>query len=54
MATNVCSADAVSFYVLNPTSLVKPSALQQLAIELAQFNIGRDFVKTPELKPWRF
>jgi hypothetical protein len=40
MATNVCSADAVSFYVLNPTSLVKPSALLQLAIELAQFNIG--------------
>jgi hypothetical protein len=26
--------------VLNPTSLVKPSALQQLATELTQFNIG--------------
>jgi hypothetical protein len=33
-------SDSVLFYVINPTSLVKPSALQQLATELTQFNIG--------------
>jgi hypothetical protein len=40
MATILCSAVAASFYVLKPTSVVKPSALQQLAKELTKFNIG--------------
>jgi len=30
----------MTFYVINPTSLVKPSALQQLCTELTQFNIA--------------
>ena len=33
-------SDSVSFYIINPTSLVKTSALQQLATELTQFKIG--------------
>jgi hypothetical protein len=30
----------MTFYVTNPTSLVKPTALQQLHAELIQFNIA--------------
>jgi hypothetical protein len=33
-------SDAVSFYVINPNSLVKSPALQQLAIYLMQFNVA--------------
>jgi hypothetical protein len=37
---NQCSADFISFYLPNPTSLVKSAAVQQLAAELDQLNIG--------------
>jgi hypothetical protein len=33
-------SDSMTFYIINPTSLVKPSALQQLCTELTQFNIA--------------
>jgi hypothetical protein len=32
--------DSLIFYVINPTSLVKPAAFQQLGTDLSQFNIG--------------
>ena len=32
--------NSMSLYVINPTSLIKPSALQQLSTELIQFNIA--------------
>jgi hypothetical protein len=44
--TNDAHSDSISdstlmtFYVINPTSLVKPHALQQLSTELIQFNIA--------------
>jgi len=38
------TSDSMTFYVINPTSLVKPSALQQLCTELTQFNIATAIV----------
>ena len=32
--------DSLTFYVINPTSLVKPATLQQLVTHLSQFKIG--------------
>jgi hypothetical protein len=37
---NQRKAEFISFYLLNPTSLVKSAAIQQLAAELNQLNIG--------------
>jgi hypothetical protein len=40
LSNNASDPNSMTFYVINPTSLIKPSALQQLSTELSQFNIA--------------
>ena len=40
MSPDQCKPESFAFYLINPTSLVKPTALEQLATELSQFKIA--------------
>jgi hypothetical protein len=44
MASDRCRTEMVTFYIINATSLVETAALQQLATDLIQFQIGLGMV----------